>query len=79
MESHNDPNLYARILSIVQSSGMGKSRLIDEFSKAYFVIPLNLRHDESGRLSIRLISEFTRLITKPDRFSRIRFPGPRLV
>jgi hypothetical protein len=54
MESHNDPNLYARILSIVQSSGMGKSRLIDEFSKAYFVIPLNLRHDESGRLSNHL-------------------------
>jgi hypothetical protein len=28
---------------------MGKSRLIDELSKAHFVIPLNLRHDESGR------------------------------
>lgn len=28
---------------IVQSSGMGKSRLLDEFSKKHFLIPINLR------------------------------------
>ncbi|KAI9429403.1 hypothetical protein H4582DRAFT_2065292 [Lactarius indigo] len=28
------------------SSGMGKSRLLDEFSKSYFMIPINLRHSE---------------------------------
>ncbi|PBK83916.1 hypothetical protein ARMGADRAFT_1170298 [Armillaria gallica] len=34
---------YTAFMSITQSSGMGKSRLIDEFSKTHFVIPLNLR------------------------------------
>ncbi|KAH9052553.1 hypothetical protein EDB87DRAFT_1692196 [Lactarius vividus] len=34
---------YARYCSIVQSSGMGKSRLLDGFSKEHFLIPINLR------------------------------------
>ena len=37
------PRPYGRFCSIVQSSGMGKSRLLDEFSKEYFLIPVNLR------------------------------------
>ncbi|KAF8514093.1 hypothetical protein BU17DRAFT_94784 [Hysterangium stoloniferum] len=45
---HNDPNVYARLLPIVQSSGMGKSRLIDEFSKKHFVVPFNLRAWQQG-------------------------------
>ena len=49
VKSHNNPDLYARILAIVQSSGMGKSRMIDELSKKHFVIPLNLRNGDSGR------------------------------
>ncbi|KAJ2932221.1 hypothetical protein H1R20_g4870, partial [Candolleomyces eurysporus] len=36
-------NLYARYASIVQSSGTGKSRAVDEMSKEHFVIPINLR------------------------------------
>ena len=39
---------YARYCSIVQSSGMGKSRLLDEFSKEHFLIPINLRPDDHG-------------------------------
>ncbi|KAH9014063.1 hypothetical protein EDB84DRAFT_1277877 [Lactarius hengduanensis] len=35
--------IYARYCSIVQSSGMGKSRLLDEFSRSLFLIPVNLR------------------------------------
>ncbi|KAH9019638.1 hypothetical protein EDB85DRAFT_1896565 [Lactarius pseudohatsudake] len=35
--------IYGRYCSIVQSSGMGKSHLLDEFSKSYFLIPINLR------------------------------------
>ena len=62
MESHNNPDLYARVLAIVQSSGMGKSRMIDELSKDHFVIPLNLRDGESGRFFWRLIST---PLTKP--------------
>ncbi|TDL16546.1 hypothetical protein BD410DRAFT_755314, partial [Rickenella mellea] len=34
---------YAKYTSLVQSSGMGKSRAIDEMSKEHFVIPINLR------------------------------------
>jgi hypothetical protein len=48
-KSRNNPDLDARVLAIVQSDGMGKSRTIDELSKVYFVIPLNLCVGESGR------------------------------
>jgi hypothetical protein len=41
---------YAPCCSIVQSSGMGKSRLLDEFSKKHFLIPINLcRKEASGK------------------------------
>ncbi len=43
VENQMKSKLYARYCSIVQSSGMGKSRLLDEFSKAHFLIPINLR------------------------------------
>ncbi|KAH0834254.1 hypothetical protein J3R83DRAFT_11609 [Lanmaoa asiatica] len=33
---------YARYSAIVQSSGTGKSRTVDELSKSHFVIPVNL-------------------------------------
>ncbi|KAI0065794.1 hypothetical protein BV25DRAFT_1988884 [Artomyces pyxidatus] len=36
-------NISARYLTIVQSSGTGKSRVIDEISKTTLVIPINLR------------------------------------
>ncbi|KAH9051699.1 hypothetical protein EDB87DRAFT_1582246 [Lactarius vividus] len=38
---------YARYCSIVQSSGMGKSRLLDELSKKHFMIPINLRPEDA--------------------------------
>jgi hypothetical protein len=43
--------LYGRYCAIVQSSGMGKSRLLDEFSKHFFMIPINLRSPSAGGLS----------------------------
>ncbi len=36
-------DLYAKYLVIVQSSGTGKSRMIEELSKTHLVIPVNLR------------------------------------
>ncbi|KAK0443522.1 hypothetical protein EV421DRAFT_1903536 [Armillaria borealis] len=45
------PYPYTAFMSITQSSGMGKSRLIDEFSKTHFVIPLNLRDPSSIGIS----------------------------
>jgi len=41
---------YARYTSIVQSSGMGKSRAIDELSKKHLVLPLNLRQEPDGNV-----------------------------
>ncbi|TDL25340.1 hypothetical protein BD410DRAFT_785264 [Rickenella mellea] len=45
--SHS-PSLYAHFCAIIQSSGTGKSRLIDELAKEQFVIPINLRMDKVG-------------------------------
>jgi hypothetical protein len=39
--------VYAHFAAIVQSSGMGKSRTVDELAKGRFVIPLNLRGAKS--------------------------------
>jgi hypothetical protein len=48
VKSRSNSNIYARIMPIVQSSGMGKSRMVDEFSKDHFVIPFNLRDGDQG-------------------------------
>lgn len=58
MRKHNDPNIYARLLPIVQSSGMGKSRMVDELSKEYLVIPFNLRDVPEGKISCILLAYF---------------------
>ncbi|PCH44720.1 hypothetical protein WOLCODRAFT_105540 [Wolfiporia cocos MD-104 SS10] len=44
-------NAYANYVAVVQSSGTGKSRTIDEMSKKHFVIPMNLRRDGSSGTS----------------------------
>jgi len=46
-----DSSLFQSFTSIVQSSGMGKSRLVDEVSKRIFTLPFNLRNpeDSSGK------------------------------
>jgi hypothetical protein len=66
--------MHARIVMIVQSSGMGKSRMIDELSKKHFVIPLNLRNGESGRFFCRLISKLKPLTSN---LLAIQLPTPR--
>lgn len=58
MRKHNDPDIYARLLPIVQSSGMGKSRMIDELSKKYFLVPFNLRDVPEGKFSCILPAHF---------------------
>ena len=59
---------YARFCPIVQSSGMGKSRLLDEFSKNHFLIPINLRPGNSGAsfyLFITFMARYSRLLGYP--------------
>jgi hypothetical protein len=51
---------YLHTLSITQSSGTGKSRMIDELSKEHFVIPIVLR-DSDGMLALQSIDYCTHL------------------
>jgi len=46
--------LYARLIAIIQSSGTGKSRLMDEMAKRLFQISINLRSPETGGLLARI-------------------------
>jgi hypothetical protein len=49
-DSDSEVDTYARYTSIVQSSGMGKSRAVDELSKKHLVVPLNLRVEPDGNV-----------------------------
>src|SRR6202022_3495122 len=42
--------VYAHYAAIVQSSGIGKSRTVDEMGKVHFSIPINLRDADSTGL-----------------------------
>jgi len=43
------PHPYTNQISIIQSSGTGKSRAVDELAKSLFTFPFNLRHiEETG-------------------------------
>ncbi|KAJ1300604.1 hypothetical protein OPQ81_002258 [Rhizoctonia solani] len=44
-DSSQVPSLYNKSISIIQSSGMGKSRLVQEAANEVFTIPANLRED----------------------------------
>lgn len=46
METRLSPGGYANIGSIIQSSGTGKSRLVDEVAKTVFTFPFNVRNPE---------------------------------
>ena len=39
----SEPEIYAHYTAVAQSSGMGKSRTVDEMAKDHLVIPINLR------------------------------------
>ena len=50
--STSDAPVYWNYLPIVQSSGTGKSRMVDEMSKLVFTIPFNFRETTiSGKLT----------------------------
>ncbi|KAG6894184.1 hypothetical protein C0992_007173 [Termitomyces sp. T32_za158] len=57
-EEKDEVETYAQVIPIVQSSGTGKSRMIDELSKELIVIPLNLRpHNNTGKAVKQLLKE----------------------
>ena len=54
---------FRSFTSIIQSSGMGKSRVVDEIAKLMFTIPLNLREekDKTGESRPSNVSRIQRL------------------
>ncbi|GAW01115.1 protein [Lentinula edodes] len=44
MDSSQSPESYGNLAAIVQSSGFGKSRTVDEIAKQVFTIPMNVRN-----------------------------------
>ena len=48
---NKEKKCYARFTSIVNSSGTGKSRMIDEISRKIITVPICLREDKSGGLT----------------------------
>jgi hypothetical protein len=48
LENIPSEKAYARMTSLFQASGTGKSRLLDEVAKERLVIPVNLRNPNAG-------------------------------
>jgi hypothetical protein len=53
-----NPHTYARFCSIAQSSGMRLSPLLNEFCETHFLIPINLRPENSHSASILFLFLF---------------------
>ncbi|KAL4252956.1 hypothetical protein ABKN59_003494 [Abortiporus biennis] len=49
--SDNNNNPYTNSIAIVQSSGAGKSRMMDELASIAFTLPFNLRPDKDTQLN----------------------------
>jgi nicotinamide riboside kinase len=45
-EERSPTQAYANMMTIIQSSGTGKSRLVDKLAEAVFTLPFNLRNPE---------------------------------
>ena len=67
---------YAQYRPITQSSGMGKSRTVDELVKEHLVIPINLQTEGTGKS--RCNAKRTELIVMPYRFSSRRYPSMQI-
>jgi hypothetical protein len=52
--------VYARVLPVVQSSGTGKSRLLDEVAKTTFTFPLCLRPPEDNGMHCSVLGTLSR-------------------
>lgn len=70
--------IYAYCTSVVQSSGMGKSRMMDEMAKYVVLIPVNLRPTDTGiifpqMLLLKFSYTETRLSSRGKRVPRILY------
>jgi hypothetical protein len=48
MNNDRGDRLYTNFVPVIQSSGMGKSRLVDETAKLIFTIPFCFRSESDG-------------------------------
>jgi hypothetical protein len=65
MNESRGGEIYANYLPIVQSSGTGKSRMVDELAGEVFTIPLNLREaDTTGKQNGQVKATSSRLISR---------------
>lgn len=76
MKAQSKKEHYSNTAAVIQSSGGGKSRMVDEQAELVFTIPLNLRAEaESKRNVASLLRMYFRALTSPC-FSlfRVRLP-----
>ena len=67
MNTDRDRRIYDNFVPIVQSSGMGKSRMADEAAKYIFTLPFNLR---PSRETSGTIAQSSFLISSDRQFPR---------
>jgi hypothetical protein len=48
LKMSDDKATYRKVLPLCQSSGMGKSRAVDELRKLVFTLPFNFRQDDDA-------------------------------
>lgn len=53
MNRERGEKLYANFVPIIQSSGMGKSKLVDETAKLIFTLPFCVRSESDGEGTLR--------------------------
>lgn len=56
LNENRRPSPYRTSVLVLQSSGTGKSRTVDELAKDIFVIPLNIRKTAPGQPMSRIIA-----------------------
>lgn len=81
LESGGRPPPYSNYVPIIQSSGMGKSRTVDEMAKSVFTLPFNLRsnQDDSGKyFSPMIVDDMLNVGDTRYRLSASRHDCPRL-
>ena len=65
-ESAADPACYAPMCAIIQSSGTGKSRMVDQLGTTHFVIPVCLRRlGEPGRFLFCRLRPYKLITSSP--------------
>lgn len=76
MKAQTREEHYSNSAAVIQSSGAGKSRMVDEQAELVFTIPLNLRADEESKRNVALSLRFySQVLTSPcSSLVRVRLP-----